>query len=56
MKAITVYWNPDTDQSAVEFTPDYHKLHTVAKIDILQDVRSIIEQELMQKINSLKKD
>lgn len=55
MKAITVYWNPNTDQTAVEFTPEYHELYPVAKIDVLQDVRSIIQQELEQKIISLRK-
>lgn len=55
MKALTVYWNPETDQTNVEFTPDYHDLHLVAKIDVLQDVRSIVQEELHQKGISLNK-
>jgi hypothetical protein len=50
MKAFTVLWNPDTDHTAVNFTPEYHDLYNMAKLDLLQDAIFILGQEYEQKL------
>lgn len=54
MKVISFTWNPKTDITTVGFTPDYINLNTVAKIDILQDSISILQDECMEKIEELR--
>ena len=54
MKLISILWNPKTDATAVNFTPDYKDLHSVAKIDVLQNAISILQDECMEKIEELR--
>lgn len=53
MKAILIEWNPEEDETAICFSPDFHSSPVITKADILQDALIQLTEEYRSVVDAI---
>jgi hypothetical protein len=56
MKAFSVSWNPNTDETKITFSKDLKESSFILKLDILKDAIYELENEYNLMLNNMKKE
>lgn len=46
IRAVTIYWNDEADETTLNWNPDFNNLYPVARYDVIQDAIAMLKERL----------
>ncbi len=46
IRAVTIYWNDEADETKLDWNPDFNNLYPIARYDIIKDAIFMLKERL----------
>lgn len=56
MRAFTVYWNPNSDETTIKYSDEFNYSDQIVKLDVLQDAMGILNEVYEENLNNFHKN